>query len=136
MQERELIREHEGYREEVYFDTVGVPTGGYGHAFLPGSKLPQDIWEDIFQYDYSIAVHDYYSLDLNLDPVRRSVVVDMLFNLGLTKLLKFKNTLSYIRTGEYDKAAKGMLNSKWAKQVGNRANELSEMMRTGEWPKR
>ena len=135
MQERELIREHEGYSEEVYFDTVGVPTGGYGHAFLPGSKLPQNIWEDIFQYDYSIAVHDYYSLDLNLDPVRRAVVVNMLFNLGLPKLLKFKNTLAAIRQGDYELAARGMLNSKWARQVGRRAKELAEMMRTGEWPK-
>jgi len=135
MQERELIREHEGYSEEVYFDTVGVPTGGYGHAFLPGSKLTQDIWEEIFQYDYNLAVSDYYYLSLDLDPVRRAVVVDMLFNLGLPKLLKFKNTLAAIRQGDYERAARGMLNSKWARQVGRRAKELSEMMRTGEWPK-
>jgi lysozyme len=134
MQERELIRKHEGYREGVYYDTVGVPTGGYGHAFLPGSKLPKDTWEQIFLYDYNLAVSDYYYLDLDLDPVRRAVMVDMLFNLGLPKLLKFKNTLAAIRQGDYERAARAMLNSKWARQVKSRAKQLSEMMRTGEWP--
>jgi lysozyme len=61
-------------------------------------------------------------------------MVDMLFNLGLPKLLKFKNTLAAIRQGDYERAARGMLNSKWARQVGRRAKELAEMMRTGEWP--
>ena len=131
--EAELIKKHEGYRDSIYYDTVGVPTGGYGHAFLPGSSLPKDIWDEIFLYDYNIAVSDYYSLELDLDPVRRAVIVNMIFNLGISKFLGFRKTLVYVRAGEYEKAAKEMLNSKWAGQVGRRATELAKMMRTGEY---
>lgn len=67
----------------------------------------------------------------NLDEVRQRVLFDMCFNLGVTKLLAFKNTLEAIRTGRYDDAAAGMLNSLWAKQVKGRATRLANMMRTG-----
>jgi lysozyme len=46
-------------------------------------------------------------------------------------LLGFKNTLKFIETGEYKKAADNMLLSKWAKQVGQRANRLAKMMEQG-----
>lgn len=129
---KDMIKSHEGYRDSIYMDTVGVPTGGYGHAFLPGSALPKILWEMIFNHDYQTAVKDYESLNLNLDPVRRAVVIDMLFNLGKTKFLGFKNTLTAIRAGNFEDAAYCMGRSKWAGQVGNRAKRLIQMMRTGE----
>ncbi len=133
MNEIELIKKHEGFREDIYYDTVGVPTGGYGHAFLEGSRLPKNIWKMIFNYDYRNAVNDYNSLELRLDAVRRAVIIDMLFNLGLNKFLTFKKMLDALKEGNYEKAAYEMFNSKWALQVGRRAIELSEMMRSGEW---
>lgn len=129
-----MIKRHEGYRQDIYLDTVGVPTGGYGHAFHLGSSLPQQVWCQIFYHDYQQAVRDYEVLDLDLDPVRRGVVLDMLFNLGLPRLLKFKNTLGAIRAGDWEAAARGMENSKWYGQVRQRAVELVRMMRTGEMP--
>ena len=68
-----------------------------------------------------------------LNQARQAVLVNMAFNLGLGGLLNFKNTLALIETGHYKEAAKAMLNSRWAKQVGQRANELAEQMETGEW---
>lgn len=69
-----------------------------------------------------------------LDPVRQRVLLDMRFNLGLTTLLTFKNTLAHIQNKKWEEAAKGMLASLWAKQVGVRAITLAEMMRTGKDP--
>ncbi len=69
-----------------------------------------------------------------LDPVRKRVLLDMAFNLGTNGLLQFKNTLAFVKAGQYDKAATGMLSSKWATQVGTRAITLSEMMRNGKDP--
>ena len=68
----------------------------------------------------------------NLDEVRQSVLLNMCFNIGLKGLLEFKNTLAFIGAGDWERAANGMLASKWAKQVGMRAIELSEMMRKGQ----
>ncbi|MGB3930750.1 MAG: glycoside hydrolase family protein [Sphingobium sp.] len=66
-----------------------------------------------------------------LDPVRQRVLVNMCFNLGIKGLLGFVNTLGMVKAGRYADAATNMLKSKWAAQVGKRANRLSEMMRTG-----
>jgi lysozyme len=55
----------------------------------------------------------------------------MAFNLGITKLLGFRNTLVAMRQGKYDAAADGMLASAWAAQVKGRAQRLADMMRKG-----
>jgi lysozyme len=67
----------------------------------------------------------------NLSPVRQRVLVNMAFNLGMVGLLTFKNTLGAMQNGSYAAAAAGMLSSKWATQVGVRAERLADMMRTG-----
>jgi lysozyme len=70
-----------------------------------------------------------------LDDVRQRVLLDMAFNLGLPGLLQFKRTLEAIRTGQYQQAATMMLDSLWARQVGQRAERLSRMMATGATPR-
>jgi len=126
-----MIKRHEGYRETLYRDSLGFLSGGYGHCFHYGSALPQDIWEQIFEHDYGQAVADYKVLNLDLDPVRRAVIIDMLFNLGLNGVRQFKRMLKALRIGNYGGAANEMLDSQWMVQVGKRADELAMMMRTG-----
>jgi lysozyme len=55
----------------------------------------------------------------------------MSFNMGLPTLSKFTRTLQAIKNGRYSDAADEMLDSKWARQVGKRAERLSKQMRTG-----
>jgi lysozyme len=71
----------------------------------------------------------------NLDEVRQRVLVDMAFNLGLQGLLEFKRTLAAVKGGQYQQAATMMLQSRWAKQVGQRAERLARMMVTGADPR-
>ena len=59
------------------------------------------------------------------------VVIDMIFNIGITKFNEFKKTIAYIAQGFYEKVSIEMLNSAWAHQVNTRATELSNMMRNG-----
>jgi len=68
-----------------------------------------------------------------LDDARKAVLLNMSFQLGITGLLKFKNTLAKIEAGDYQGAADNMLKSLWARQTPNRANRLAEQMRTGQW---
>ncbi|MCZ6898261.1 MAG: lysozyme, partial [Betaproteobacteria bacterium] len=81
------------------------------------------------------AIHDCQTFNWfgGLDEVRTAVIVNMVYNLGLTRFSKFKKTIGFIELNEWEMASVEMLNSKWANQVGSRANELSEMMKTGEW---
>jgi len=130
------IMRHEGYRDSIYIDTVGVPTGGYGHAFHEGSKLPDHIWESILSYDLSIVLEDHEKfISVNglyhLNEKRQEVLFNMMFNLGYTKLSKFKKFIAAMQGEDFHIAAIEMLDSKWAEQVGVRAIELSDIMRRG-----
>ena len=68
-----------------------------------------------------------------LDDVRKAVLINMCYNLGISRLMKFKNTIAAIKDRNWNEAAIEMVNSNWADQVGVRAKELSRMMATGEW---
>lgn len=127
-----FIKKNESYRNKIYLDTEGIPTGGYGTAFLVGKKYPQRIWEDLFNLDFLSVEEDYTKLGLSdIDDNRQVVIYDLLYNLGLTKLLKFKNMLEAIKNKDWDKAADELLNSTYAKQTKGRAERNSRILRTG-----
>ena len=71
--------------------------------------------------------------DINgqLDEIRKSVLLNMCFNLGINGLLGFMNPLAFVKAGDWERTANNMLVSRWAKQDGHRAIELSELMRKG-----
>jgi len=129
------LKLHEGYKNKLYVDTVGVPTIGVG--FNLDQPVPTAVID--FWYDYVLAEHEK-ALNIgipwakSLDEVRYSVLLNMAYNLGISGLLKFKQTLGAIKRGDYDQAASMMLQSKWASQVKGRAVTLSKMMRSGQWP--
>lgn len=129
----ELIREHEGYSRFPYKCTAGKLTIGYGLNLDAG--VDRDLAALILDYQI-INVKQACNLKLDwfqdMDQVRRDVVVNMVFNLGMQRFLKFKKTIGYLNESRYTLASFEMLDSKWATQVGARAYELSEMMRTGE----
>jgi lysozyme len=64
---------------------------------------------------------------------RISAMINFTFNVGIGTVKKFENTLSYMQSGDWDKAADEMMDSRWARQVGNRAVEVTEQIRTGKW---
>ena len=67
-----------------------------------------------------------------LGPVRRKVLVDMAFNLGMSGLLGFQKMIEALKQSDYQAAADEMVSSKWYRQVGERGRRLERMMRTGE----
>jgi lysozyme len=66
-----------------------------------------------------------------LDQVRQMVCVDMGFNMGVPRLMKFVKMWGAIEVGDFYEASKQMLDSRWAKQVGKRSEHLAQMMRGG-----
>jgi len=69
----------------------------------------------------------------DLDTVRKDAMIDLSFNLGQTSLRKFENALEAMKFKNYDKAASDFMDSKWSQQVGSRAVEITNMIRTGEY---
>jgi len=68
-----------------------------------------------------------------LSQPRFGVLVNMAFNLGIHGLMSFRRMLAALQTGDYEAAAVEMLSSRWARQVGSRANRLAEQMREDQW---
>jgi len=133
---KDMLIRHEGLRLHPYRDTVGKLTVGVGRN-LDDLGITKDEALYLLTNDLDRC---YCELDKalpwgrELNEARRAVLLNMCFNLGINRLLGFNNTLGYMRVSRYEKAADNMLKSKWAEQVGQRATELSEMMRTGSWP--
>lgn len=128
-----LVRD-EGLRLKPYVDTVGKTTIGIGRN-LTDVGISRDEAFTLCNHDIDRVVAEI-KVALPwlpaLDEVRLRVLINMGFNLGVPKLLLFKNTLGAVSCGDWKKAHDGMLASAWAQQVGARAVRLAEMMRTGQ----
>jgi len=131
------IEEHEGFRAHAYRDSLGFLTIGIGRLVdeRRGGGISREEARTLLLHDLQ-AVFDGLDQRLpwwrDLDEIRKHVIVDMAFNLGVGGLLKFRTTLEAVKSGCWDEAAKGMLKSRWAGQVGRRARRLAAMMRTGQ----
>ena len=132
------IKQDEGLVLHVYDDTLGYSTIGYGR--LVDRRKNGGISEEEALYLLKNDVQaKLYALEktipwiTGLDDARKAVLLNMSFQLGITGLLKFKNTLAKIEMGDYDGAADNMMKSLWARQTPNRAGRLAEQMRTGQW---
>jgi len=128
-----LIKKHEGYRDRVYLDSLGIPTLGWGHALHVGSKVPIEVSEKFFELDLKEALRNYDSLEFPRDVTdgMKSVIIDMLFNLGLTRFKGFKNFIAAARRMDREGMAYHMMQSKWAEQVGSRATEDRDIILKG-----
>jgi|AraplaDrversion2_2_1032049.scaffolds.fasta_scaffold00773_63 lysozyme len=125
----------EGRRALVYIDTVGKLTGGVGRNLTDRPFFDDEI-ALMLKNDIDLAEKDldrFIPWWRQLSEARQNVLANMCFNLGIKRLLLFVNMLDHARAGRYTEAAAEMLDSKWAKQVGDRARRLAELMRKGEF---
>lgn len=133
-----LLRGEEGevlteYKDHLGYSTIGVGRlidarkGGGITVEESAYLLSNDIQKKMSELERKLPWVK------ELDEARRGVLLSMAFQMGTEGLLGFKNTLEMVRTGRYTDAAKGMLNSLWAKQTPQRAKRHSEQMRTGKW---
>ena len=130
---RQQIRMHEGVEHKVYEDTEGIKTVGVGRN-LEDRGLSDDEIDYLLSNDIDICVKeleqtfDWYD---DLDDIRKRVLIDMMFNLGMPRLKGFANMLKAIEAGAWKNAAVEMLDSKWAKSDSpNRAKELSDIIKS------
>lgn len=130
--EEQLIL-HEGLRLKPYKCPAGHLTIGVGRNLeTKGISREEALFllrNDIAEAERALSRYEWYT---KLDPIRQKVLIDMCFNLGLAGLLQFRRMITALISGDYETAADEMLASKWAKQVGARAQRLARMMRTGQ----
>ena len=127
----ESIKTHEGYVGIVYKDSLGIDTIGYGFA-IKDLELDEDVCEIILERklkDLESRIKIKFDWYKYMPQEVKDVVVEMCYQLGVTGVSKFKKTISYLQNKQWEDASIEMLDSLWAKQTTNRAEELSNRVR-------
>ena len=126
------IKRHEGFRATVYKCTEGYETIGYGFA-IKDLELTKEVAEDILiRKLLKLRLRLCKTFDWFIDSPKKvqDVVINMCYQMGLSGFSKFKKTIYYLETEQYEEASIEMLDSLWAKQTPNRAKELSEIVKS------
>lgn len=131
-----MLTKHEGSRAFAYRCTTGKLTIGIGRNIdedgglgLSKQEIQVLLTNDIIRVEEELS--NSLPWVISLDCTRLDALVDICFNLGLPRFLRFAKALDALEAGDYDKAADEFMDSRWANQVGYRAFEVSEMIRTG-----
>jgi len=132
------IKEHEGFVPRVYKDSLGKRTIGYGHLCVEPEQ-----WDDekeytkeelelVFDKDFDEALKNAESLigDRPVNFIAKQVLIEMVFQLGIGGVGKFKKMWSALDNEDYGEASFQMMDSLWAKQTPKRAEKLSHKMRS------
>ena len=129
----EQLVDHEGLELRPYEDSLGILTRGVGRnleergisedeAFYLLANDIDIIWDDLIKQDAIVE---------DLDDQRQMILLDMAFNMGVPRLGKFKKMWAAIEDGDMIEASKQALDSRWADQVGRRAERLAERLTSG-----
>ena len=136
---KDSVKQHEGYRNKVYLDTLGKRTVGVGHLCV------EDFWEDDKEYEekflMTILEHDLQTAIkgakelmedhscADIDEQAEEILIEMVFQLGKNGVSKFKNMWKALAEKNYIGASYEMLDSRWSKQTPNRAKAMAKIMK-------
>ena len=133
----EMIKRHEGVKSKVYLCSAGYETIGVGrNVSESGLGLSDDEIDYLLANDITRVkeeLSDAYFWFNSMNDPRKDAMIDICFNLGLTRLRGFVKALEAMSREQFDIAADEFMDSKWAQQVGTRAIRVTEMIRDGEY---
>jgi len=137
---REELKEDEGVKYEIYLDHLSLPTTGIGHLIqesdpehgLPvGTEISEERVNELFDQDIQVTISECKELFDNFDELPEEVqkiCANMMFNMGRPRLSGFKKFHAAIANNDWQECAVQMEDSRWHKQVTNRANRLISRM--------
>jgi|TARA_E500000318_G_C3565334_1_gene215404 lysozyme len=134
----QALKRHEGVKAFAYRCTSDKLTIGVGRCVdedggigLSDDEIDYLLLNDIERCDEELE--NAYGWYRSLNKPRRDAMINLCFNLGLTRLRGFVKALNAMSRQQYDVAADEFMDSRWASQVGDRAIEVTEMIRHGEY---
>ena len=145
----DLIKRHEGFREKTYQCTEGHDTIGIGFAWKDlhfdeevcnkvieqnrhNIKLSEEVCDIILEQKIDGILGKLHKVAPWVEESNRvvqMVIINMCYQMGVSGVMKFKKALAAMQISDWETAAKELLDSKWARQTPNRANELADMTR-------
>jgi len=138
---REEIAADEGVKYEIYLDHLGLPTFGIGHLVLDsdpehgqevGTPVSEDRVNECFDKDVEVVLADCEKLYPDFEELPEEaqlIIANMMFNMGRPRLSQFKGMKRGVDARDWNAAADEMVDSRWYKQVTNRADRLVQRMR-------
>jgi lysozyme len=130
----------EGVKYSVYLDHLSLKSCGIGHYIRQdepefdlevGTQITEDRCTELFEEDIKSVMKDckkvFEDWD-DMDEEVKQICANMMFNLGLPRFSKFRKTINNIINKNYTKAAEEMRDSRWYRQVTNRAERLAKRM--------
>ena len=138
---REELTEDEGCKYEIYLDHLGYPTFGIGHLVRDddpehgeevGTSVSEDRVIEAFESDLESVLSDCKILYSDFDDLpeeAQQVIANMMFNMGRPRLSKFKGMKRGVDARDWNIAADEMIDSRWYRQVTNRADRLVQRIR-------
>ena len=138
---REELERDEGCVYNIYLDHLGYRTFGIGHlvresdpenGLQVGAMVSEDRVKEAFESDINTVLRDcnkLYSDFHYLPEEAQQIIANMMFNLGFPRLSKFRGMKAGVDARDWDAAADEMIDSRWYRQVGARAERLVDRMR-------
>ena len=138
---REQLKIDEGVKYEIYLDHLDLPTFGIGHLVLEsdqefgepvGTAISEERVNECFDNDVEIVLGECRILYPDFDDLPeecQQIIANMMFNMGRPRLSKFKGMKRGVDAQDWNAAADEMVDSRWYRQVTNRADRLVERMR-------
>jgi len=139
---RDDLAADEGCKEEIYLDHLGLETFGIGHLIGEadpeygkpvGTPVSFERVMEVFERDIAVTIEDCHTLYDDFDELPEEaqlIIANMMFNLGLPRLSKFRKMKESVDARDFNEAANQMVDSKWYRQVPNRAMRLVKRMRS------
>ena len=138
---RKQLEIDEGVKYDIYLDHLGLPTFGIGHLVTKtdpesgqavGTSISKERVAECFDMDVQSVINDCNKLYKDFEDLPEEVqqiIANMMFNMGYTRLSKFKGMKRGVDSKDWNQAADEMVDSRWYRQVTNRAQRLVERMR-------
>lgn len=123
------IKEHEGFRGDVYQDHLGFDTVGFGTK-MPLTEKESLILLQLRLHDMVELLKERKPLYVQLPKEVQNIIAEMTYQMGVAGVLKFSKTWQHLEQHDFEAASVEMLDSKWAKQTPKRALELSTKMKS------
>jgi len=137
---REELKVDEGVKYEIYLDHLGLPTCGIGHLITDqdpehglevGTKVDEERVNELFDEDIQVTIQECKYLYNDFDDLpeeAQRVIANMMFNLGRPRLSRFLKMKQHVDNRDFASASEEMKDSKWYRQVTNRAQRLCDRM--------
>lgn len=131
----------EGCKYEIYLDHLGLPTFGIGHLVteddpehgqMTGTPVSEERVIEVFEKDVQVTIEEckkLYDNWFDLPEEVQLILANMMFNMGRPRLSGFKKFNAAIANKEWEEASEEMIDSRWYRQVTNRAERLVQRMR-------